>query len=190
MNRLVFICFVIAALQAFGQSQKQSDSIKVFSLINKANILYNEAAYDSAFYYCNQAETLAKQLSYNKGLAFANIKKTEIYIEKDEWLDQALSTANRTLDLGKKTSDSMVIAIAIMQQAQANMYQNKVSEALDFFKKCSAYFSKHPSEYAALAFNDYGYAFGLNGQLTEKANCLFKALEIYENMPQLNHGEI
>ncbi|WP_108424441.1 response regulator [Flagellimonas amoyensis] len=190
MNRIALICFVSIALQAFGQSQKESDSIRVFSLIEKANTYYNEAAYDSAFHYCDQAETLAKQLKSYQGQAFANIKKTEILIEKDEWLDQALNAAEHTLDLGKKNNDSLVISIALMQQAQVKMYQNKVAEALDLFKKSSPYFTNHPSAYAALAHNDHGYAFGLNGQLTEKADQLFKALEVYESMPSPNQGEI
>lgn len=190
MTRSILICFVLVAWQAFGQSQQQRDSLDVFKWIDKADVHYNTAAYDSALYYCAQAETLAKQLHYTQGQAFASIKKTEILLEKDEWLDQALGTAQNSLDLGKKTNDSLVISISIMQQAQAKMYQNKVAEALGLFKKCSPYFSKHPSDYAALAFNDYGYAYGLNGQLTEKANCLFKALEIYEAMPRSNPGEL
>lgn len=190
MNRLILTCFVTFALQAFGQSQKQSDSIKVFRLIDKADTHYYEAVYDSALYYCDKAETLAKQLNYPKGQAYANIKKAEILIERDEWLDRALTTAAHTLGLGQKANDSLVISIAILQQAQVKMYQNKVTEALDLFQQCIPYFSKHPSEYAALAFNDQGYAYGLNGQLTEKADCLFKALEIHESMPRPNHGEI
>ena len=46
-----------------------------------------------------------------------------------------------------------------MQLAQIKMYGNKTAEALPLFDKCiKITFSNHPSKYAALAYNDYGYA--------------------------------
>lgn len=190
MKPFIFIFFIVFAGQSFGQSHTQKDSIGVFNLINKANHYFTEAAFDSALYYSGKAETLAKQKDYKLGIAFAGIKKTEIYIDTDA-LDKADKVATQTQLLGEKLQDSLVVAIAIMQKAQVRMYRNEIAGALTLFKTCiENYFARHPSEYAALAYNDYGYALGFHGQLTEKVNCLFKALEIYENMPRLNHGEV
>lgn len=190
MNHVIFILFFVFAGQSFGQSYTQKDSIGVFNLINKANHYFTAAAYDSALYYSEKAGILAKQKNFKPGIAFAGIKKAEIYIDTDA-LDKADKVAAQTQLLGEKLQDSLVMSIAIMQKAQVRMYRNEIAEALVLFKTCiENYFAKHPSEYAALAYNDYGYALGLHGQLTEKVNCLFKALEIYESMPQLNHGEV
>lgn len=189
---LVFTCIVIFAFSETINAQNQSnkDSTKVFNLINKAETLFYEASYDSAFYYCDKAESLAKQKNYDIGLAYAISKKTEIHIDIDE-LDTALELANKTQALGSKIKDSLIISLSLLHKAQINLYSNKIPEAIKLFEECiNSYFSKHPSTHAALAYNDLGYTYGLNGQLTEKTQCLFKALTIYQNLPQLNHGEI
>jgi signal transduction histidine kinase/CheY-like chemotaxis protein/AraC-like DNA-binding protein len=190
MNRPLFIFFIVLTFQSFGQSSKTIDSTKVFNLLTKANYYYSEASYDSAIYYSNKAKLLSEQKNYKQGMAYAHIKKAEIYIDQD-FFDKANEEIKHTQALAIQIKDSLVLAIADMQEAQVYMYQNNINEALQLFKKCTdGYFSKHPSEYAALAYNDFGYAYGLRGQLAEKTDCLFKALEIYENLPQLNHGEI
>ena len=173
-----------------AQSIKQKDSVEVFNLINEAEHHFAESAYDSALYYSEKAEILAKQKGFQLGMAYAKIKKGEIYIDFDD-LDKAGNTIAQLEVLGDKLGNPLVIAITTLQKAQVKMYQDNIPEALALFKSCTEnYFENHPSAYAALAYNDYGYAFGLNGQLTEKAQMLFKALAIHESLPELDHSEI
>ena len=185
-----FITIFYCSETVSGQNQVKKDSVDIFNLINKADLFFYEASYDSAFYYCKKAETLSKQKEYDKGIAYALSKKTEIHIDIDE-LDTALELANKTKALGSKIKDSLIISLSILHKAQINLYSNKIPEAIKLFEECTnSYFANHSSTHAALAYNDLGYTYGLNGQLTEKTQCLFKALTIYENLPQLNHGEI
>lgn len=57
----IFIAIFFFSETVSAQNQVKKDSTDIFNLINKADAFFYEAAYDSAFYYCSKAETLARQ---------------------------------------------------------------------------------------------------------------------------------
>jgi two-component system, NarL family, sensor histidine kinase UhpB len=176
-------------LGALGSSA-QSDSAVVFSMLNRAEAYFSDSHYDSAYYYCDKAETYSKAKRYNKGLAFSWIKQAEIGLDKEQ-LETAEKLAEKTNLLGRQMKDSMIIAISQMQMAQAKMYAGQHDKALAIFERCTdAYFSRHPSKYAALAYNDYGYTWGLKAEYYNQAECLLKAMRIYDKINDAEDGEI
>jgi two-component system, NarL family, sensor histidine kinase UhpB len=190
----IAIVFYFYLLLWFNHSVAQNffnkDSANVFSLLGKAEAFFTESSYDSALIYCNKAEAYSKLKKFKKGAAYSLIKKTEIYIDKDE-LVKAEEYPKQINHLGEQINDSLIIAVSILQMAQIKMYSNKADEAIILFEKCTRnYFEKHPSSYAALAYNDYGYACGMNGEILKKADYLIKALKIYESVSPDDYGEL
>jgi two-component system, NarL family, sensor histidine kinase UhpB len=181
---------LLAAQIVCGQAIVKKDSLYTFALIQKAEDHLLSSRYDSALYYCNKAETYSKANNYRKGIAYSLIKKTEIYIDKDELGKADLYPKEINL-LGQQINDSLVIAVSQLQMAQIKMYSNKIEEALALFEKCTkTYFEKHPSKYAALAYNDYGFTLGDKGDLLKQADNLIKALRIYEAVSPGDYGEL
>lgn len=192
-KRLLFLLYLLlfcSAQQAFAQHTGKADSVQAFSFINKAEDFFTSSNYDSALYYCTKAEEYSRIKNYKKGMAYALIEKTDILIDKDD-LAEAETVQARTTAIAQQMNDSLVSAIATMQLAQIKMYSNKTAEALGLFEKCiKNYFSKHPSKHAALAYNDYGYAFGDNGEPDKKADNLIKALKVYEATDAENYSQL
>ena len=164
------------------------DSVRVFDLIAKAEEFFSSSEYDSALHYCTIAENYCKQKNYKKGLAFSIIERTDILMDKGE-LEAAAQQATASQAIGLQLKDSLIMAITFMQQGQVNMYGNKYDEAIPYFEKCVHFFSDHPSRYAALAFNDFGYTYGVKGELDKKANCLIRSIDIYESLGEGYDGE-
>lgn len=190
MKQLIFYSLLFTPSFIFCQTNTKKDSSQVFSLIDKAESFFSYSAYDSALYYAEKAEAYSKINNYKKGLAYSLIKKTEIYIDKDE-LENAEMFSKQINLVGQQINDSLIMAISIMQMAQTKMYSNKIDESISLFEKVTKnYFAQHPSPYAALAYNDYGYACGLKGELTRKADNLIKALQIYEKISPDDYGEL
>ncbi|MFN8252006.1 MAG: tetratricopeptide repeat protein [Ferruginibacter sp.] len=186
----VFLCCIFLMQAAVtAQPVQKKDSLYVFSLIDKAEAFFTNARYDSALHYCGQAELYSRQKNYKKGTAYALIEKTDILIDKDD-LPAAEQVTYNTAVIGQQINDSLISAIATMQQAQVKMYADKTPEALQLFEKCLKYFSRHPSKYAALAYNDYGYTLGGNGELDKQAANQIRALQIYEQVDPANYGQI
>ncbi|WP_130735106.1 response regulator [Flavobacterium sp. J27] len=174
----------------YAQTFSKKDSITIFSYIQKAESFHNLAEYDSAVFYANKAEKLAQEKKYEKGYAHALLKKEEIFIDYDE-LDQAEVINKKVTAIGKKLNNPLLIAHATLHAAQIKMYQNKLEEAIDLFQVCTQnYFNQHPSYYAALAYNDFGYTYGLKDDLINQTNCLIQSIKIYESLPELNYGEL
>ena len=191
MNRVIFIfpvCFFLLLISLC--SHAQSDSALVFSMLDTAETHFSDSRYDSAYYYCDKAETYSTTKKYNKGLAFSWIKQAEISIDKEQ-LETAEKLAEKTNILGRQMKDSLVIAISLMQMAQSKMYAGQHDKALAIFERCTdTYFSRHPSKYAALAYNDYGYTWGLKAEYYNQADCLLKAMRIYDKINDAEDGEI
>ena len=187
----VFLCLLLfLQLPAFSQYKQQVDSAKVFSLIDKAEEFFTKSNYDSALYYCTAAEDYSKQKNYKKGILFSLIERTDILIDKDDLAGAELVQA-KTIANNQQPGDSLVNAIATMQLAQIKMYGDKTAEAIPLFDKCiKNYFSNHPSKYAALAYNDYGYVLGINGEPDKKADNLLKALNMYETISPNDYSQL
>lgn len=180
--------FLLTAAASRAQSYSK-DSARVFQLIAIAEEHFSSSAYDSALHYCDLAINYSRHNNYKKGLAFALIERTDILIDKGDFENAALQTAG-TRETGLQLKDSLVVAIAFMQMAQVNMYEKKYDEAIPYFEKSvQHYFDKHPSRYAALAFNDFGFTYGMKGELDKKAHCLIRSIDVYESLGDGFDGE-
>lgn len=185
---LLLILFLSAA--RLDAQNRNADSLYVFSLIDKAEVHFTESNFDSALYYCGLAGEYSRLKNFKKGQAFALIETADIYIEKDE-LVKANVSAEAVVKIGQQTRDSLVSAIGWMQQAQIHMYSDRFDAAVMLFdKSLQHYLAKHPTRYSALAYNDLGYTWGRKGELSRQADCLVKAISIYENHFQDKFGEL
>lgn len=181
--------FLLCIAGNSSHAQQQKDSSFVFALINKAEDFFSGSEYDSALYYCDLAAQYSRTKNYHKGLAYTLIERCDILIDKDD-LQAALLLPPAILGIGQQLKDSLIMAIANMQSAQIRMYNNQPDEALPFFEKSIRYgFDRYPSRYAALAYNDLGYTYGLKGNLNDKAVCLLRSIKIYESLGEGYYGE-
>lgn len=173
-----------------AQQVSKKDSLYAFDLLSKAESFFSASNYDSALHYCDVAETYSKQAKFKKGIAWAMIERADIFIDQDE-LAKAEQLTPKIIELSKQVNDSLGIAVATLQTAQLKMYGKKINESLPIFESCiNNYFSRHPGKYAALAYNDYGYAFGQNGDQEKNAAQLIQALKIYETIDKENYKEL
>ena len=172
------------------QGYSKSDSAAIFALIDKAEIFFSDGNYDSALLYCDRAESLSRQKNFKKGLAYALVEATDVYIDKDE-LEKADANAIIVNKIGLQLNDSLITAISWMQMAQVKMYKNQFDEAAALFGKSLLYYlAQHPTRYSALAFNDLGYTWGRKGELGKQANCLVQSISIYEKYFPHQYGEL
>ena len=141
---------------------------------------------DSALHYSQQAEELAKEKNFKKGLLYALNESTDILIEKDELAKSELK-AQACNKLALQLKDSLTTAISWLQMAQEKMYNNDFDGAIPLFiQSLQYYLANHPTKYSALAFNDLGYTLGRKGELGKQANCLVQSNSIYETyFPQM-----
>lgn len=182
------ILFSVLAIPALQAQSRSADSVHVFSLIAKAEEYFSASNYDSALHYCSVAETYSRKSNYKKGLAFTQIERTDILIDKDD-LEAAAQQVAGTHSLGAQLKDSLILAIAYMQKAQISMYGEKYDEAIPDFEKSIHHFGNNHSRYSALAYNDFGYTYGIKGELDKKANCLIRSIDIYESLGDGYDGE-
>lgn len=186
---LLFLIVFIPSLGGYSQAGiKKSDSLLVFGLIDKAEGFFSDSKYDSALYYCDKAEAFSKRIGFRKGTAYSLIEKTDVLMDKHD-LEQADLYPPLTYNIGTQLKDSLITAIAWMQMAQVKMYGNNYDAAVPFFEKCARYYEHHPSKYAALAYNDFGYTWGAKGDLNKKADNLLKAIHVFETLNLDNYGE-
>jgi signal transduction histidine kinase len=185
---LLFLFVFIPSPGVYAQAVKKTDSITVFGLIDKAEDHFSASRYDSALYFCDKAEAFSKRAGFKKGLAYALAEKTDILMDKHE-LALADLYPPVTHSIGAQLRDSLIMAIAWMQMAQVKMYGNNPDAAIPLFEKCARYYEHHPSKYAALAYNDFGYTWGIKGDFNKKAEHLLRAVRVYETLNLDNYGE-
>lgn len=187
----LFILTLFSVIHITAQnSHTVADSSAIFSIINTAEIFFTNGNYDSALFYCRQAEDLSKQRNFKKGQAYALIEATDVYIDKDD-LDKAQANAIEVNKIGLQLRDSLITAITWMQMAQVKMYSNLFDDAIPLFEKSLQYYlSKHPTRYSALAYNDLGYTWGRKGDLGKQATYLIQSIGIYEAYFPDQYGEL
>ncbi|WP_111670167.1 tetratricopeptide repeat-containing sensor histidine kinase [Algoriphagus litoralis] len=195
MGRVFLFCWFCGlglglAGKAYSQSLTQSDSLRLSSLLQKADQFMISGDFIQAHSFADEAVAFARQ----KGLTFhhaaALLKKGEIFLEEDQ-LDQVETLAKEAHSLGQEMANAELMAKAELLHAQALMYGGQVKESLPVFEQAiEKYFKSHPSEEAALAYNDYGYALGLNGEPEKQINNLIISKEILEQVNPENFAEL
>ncbi|WP_276485670.1 sensor histidine kinase [Paraflavitalea pollutisoli] len=187
---LLYSVLLLMAIAIDTQAQTTvRDSLAVVALIDRAESFFSASKYDSALYYCDLAETYSRRQGYRKGVGYAGIERADILLDKGD-LEKASTQAGKTQALGLQLADPLLVAIAQLQQAQVKMYGGRYDEAIPLFEQCTReYFAKHPTRYGALAYNDFGYTYGMKGDLTNKAACLLRSVGIYESLGAGYDGE-
>lgn len=187
---LTLLFLLTWAESAFGQSATNPDSVFVFTLLEKANENYSNSQYEAAHLLCEKAINYANEKSYSLGLAYSFLKKSEIYIDQDS-LDLAKVEAENAAVLAQKIHNPEVQAISDLLIAQTLMYNNQTKDSFRFFEKSiNEHFALNHSTYAALAFNDYGYALGTQGETEKQIANLIQALDILEEVSPDNSAEL
>jgi len=188
--RLLFPALLVMPFICFSQANTgRADSLRVFNLIDTAENFFSAGNYAAALSYTDKAEAYSRGKNFRKGIAYSLIEKTDILIDKND-----LADADRfpplTNAIGLQLKDSLITAISWMQMAQIKMYGNNTDAAIPLFEKCvKYYFEQHPSKYAALAYNDFGYTWGVKGDLHKKADNLIKAIHVFETLNLDNYSE-
>lgn len=180
-----FLLLLITAVTPKTKAQSpahQSDSAAVFQLINSASLFFNAAQLDTASSLAIAAEKLARQKQYPFGQAWALIKWNDILIEADK-LEEANLQALKLFKLGAQLRDSLVMAIALLHQAQVQLYSGRTTEAIPLFEKALAWnLAKAENSYTAVAYNDLGYSWGQKEELSRQADYSIRSLRIYEQL--------
>lgn len=184
---LILLILAISTPRAKAQSFPR-DSLHTAQLIATAENFFTESRYDSALHYCNLAEAFSRRKNYRAGMAYAIIERTDVLIDKGD-LEKAETEARRAQAIGQQLGRQQILAITQMQLAQVRMYDKRYDEAIPFFEKSVGWFAAHPSRYAALAYNDFGYTWGMKGDMKNKAECLLRAAGIYETLGEGYDGE-
>ena len=157
-----------------------SDSVKIFSWLNKADELTEISIFDSAKHYANLALNISKEKKMLRGQAYAHLKIADIAYRRTgpESLFYHDSIALR---IATQLKDSFLIALANYQLGQYYLEEEKYAEAHQFFNKSlNLKFNKEQSSYTAVIYNDIGYAYGAEGQLDKQAEWYLKAVRVYE----------
>ncbi|MBS1737627.1 MAG: tetratricopeptide repeat protein [Bacteroidetes bacterium] len=186
---LFLLFFLILPFCSSAQRYSIKDSTHVFALLDAAETMFSAGKNDSAILFAQQATQFAEALNFKKGVAYSLIEKADIHIGEEK-LDKAESLAKQSYDLGQQIKDSLIMAIAKMQMAQVKMYGRHYDDAIVLFEKCTNYFNRHPSKYAALAFNDFGFTYGQISNPQKQAAYLIKALEVYDKMKKPDLQEL
>ncbi len=186
---ILFVLQTLLLNYCLAQHYTANDSMYVFSLLNNAEVFFSAGNYDSALSYSGKAMQHAQTHNFRRGIAYSLMEQTDIHIDLDN-LAKADNLARQSYSLGKEIKDSLIMAVATMQMAQTKMYANDFVNAISIFEKCIPYFSRHPSKYAALAYNDFGYTYGRKSQPQMQAECFIKALEIYDKLPDADNQQV
>ncbi|MGX5816885.1 ATP-binding protein [Chitinophaga lutea] len=184
---VIFLILVFSATGARAQSTV-GDSAHVAGLIAVAERFFTASRYDSALHYCQLAEQYSRRNNYRKGIAYAIVERTDILMDKGD-LGAAEAQARQSQVIGAQLRDAQLAAITQMQLAQVRMYGGRYDEAVPYFERSIVYFATHPSRYAALAYNDFGYTYGMKGDLKNKADCLLRSVGVYESLGEGYDGE-
>ena len=184
---LALICFCFAAS---AQTAHQKDSIQVFKLLEQAELKFLDGTFTEVLRICEEAIDYANNHGNDFGLAYAYIKQSEAFIELDD-LNLAQKAVSDLSPLISKLGDPLIEAIYNLLQAQILLYRNQIKESFPYFEKAiSGHFENNLSSYAALAYNDYGYALGVDGQTDLQVTNLVRSLEILEAVSPDNAAEL
>jgi two-component system sensor histidine kinase UhpB len=173
-----FLSFVLVLLSLL--SSAQSDSIKIFDLLEKVDQYLASSEYDSASKYCQLAFDISTRKKFLRGEAHTRIKIADIFLNKRE-LKNVGRHDSVSLRIGLQLRDSLLIALSYYQLGLLATYEERFSEASPLFNKSlQVYFEKDQSATTAVIYNDIGYMYGQSGDLDKQLEWLMKALRLYD----------
>ncbi len=184
-QKCISLLALVVLLSAGATAQKSytiTDSVVIFSYLDKAEVFFNNADYSNALLSCEKAKKLSVDKLFLYGEAWALIKANDILIESGDSRLGSINPAD-VIKIGTTLKDSLVTAIGYLHAAQASMYQNKYTAAIvDFQKALHDKLISAGNAYTGLAWNDLGYTYGQTAELEKQTDCYFKALRTYEQL--------
>lgn len=159
-----------------------TDTMQFTRLLDRAGHFFDIGQYDSAISISDKAIRKARELKFLKGEALAQAKKADVLIEQRK-LESAEVCANEVNRLAKKTNDSLMAGISLLQLGQVKMYNDQPDEAILLMdKSITSGLGNFPNDYLALAFNELGYAWGMKGEYEKQVLFAHKSLGVYETL--------
>lgn len=172
---------------SLAQSPAKTDSVHIYSLLDRADNEALTGSLDSALRYACLALQLSNERKFLRGEGFAKLKIADILVQQENAasLDEYFVSALKT---GASLRDSFMMALASYQQGEYLMYKDDLKEAERLFNRSlTLHFEKEQSSHTALVYNDLGYLFGLKDDLEKQVDLYFKAIRLYEKNEDL-HG--
>ncbi|MDV7400887.1 tetratricopeptide repeat protein, partial [Arthrospira platensis SPKY1] len=88
--------------ELIGRLETASDDSSKVNLLIRLGTLLSESDYSKALYYAQEAQSLAHQLGYSKGVGDAYFVRSRVYYYKDEY-PIAIQYLNHARDIYEKT---------------------------------------------------------------------------------------
>jgi signal transduction histidine kinase len=179
----LLIVFSLLFLPAPAQLvNPKQDSANVFHLIDKAELMMQRSAYDSAMKLSLDALGISQRKKLFLAEAMAHLQLGDIYYRKS-FIPPMGYHDTAALKLGLQLKDSFVMAMAYYRRGQYLMSLDRDKESAACFDKAlQTNLEKDQSKYTGVVYNDIGYLYGKQGELTKQAEWYMKALRLYEKV--------
>jgi two-component system, NarL family, sensor histidine kinase UhpB len=180
---LLYACLFLVQVTVSSQpDKKHTDSLQLFSMINKADYFFEKEQFDSAIATASLAAEMAITKKNYHAQSWALVKMAEVLIEQKQ-LEKAGEVATQINKIATKLNDSLLVGISLMQMGQVKMYDEYPDEAILLFdKSITSGLGKYSNKYLALAFSDLGYAWSMKNEYERQAQFTHKAISIYEQL--------
>jgi len=158
------------------------DSMKVFSLLEKADQQITGSQLNEARQSANEALEFSRQKKFLRGEANAHTTLADIYYRQSESVKMGYHDS-ASLKIGLLLKDSLLIALSYYQLGQMLLDDNKITEAQQLFNKAlQLKFEKDQSSYTAVVYNDMGFSYGVRGEHEKQIEWLLKAMRLYDKI--------
>ena len=158
------------------------DSVKVFSLLEKADQQITSSQLSEAQQSATEALEFSRQKKFLRGEANAHTTLADIYYRRSESPKMGYHDS-ASLKIGLQLKDSFLIALSYYQLGQMLLDENKITEAQQLFNKAlQLKFEKDQSSYTAVVYNDMGFAYGAKGEHEKQIEWLLKAMRLYDKI--------
>jgi len=158
------------------------DSVKVFSLLEKADQQITSSQLSEAQQSATEALEFSRQKKFLRGEANAHTTLADIYYRRSESPKMGYHDS-ASLKIGLLLKDSFLIALSYYQLGQMLLDENKITEAQQLFNKAlQLKFEKDQSSYTAVVYNDMGFAYGAKGEHEKQIEWLLKAMRLYDKI--------
>ena len=195
-----FFCLLFLFILSFSYSQNthkidslliclkktQADSSKV-NCLNELSIAYRTISnYDTALYYATAALQLSQQLAFKRGIAKANNRIGNIYLEQADY-SKALDYYLKALKIDQELNNKSGIGKQLGNIGIIYFKQGDYSNALNYcFNALSIAEELGEKNEIAAQLGNIGNAYGEQGDYSKTLDYYFKALTILEELGNKN----
>ena len=141
---------------------------------------------DEQLYYSNRAISLSKELNYPIGVALAEIKQSEAYIDRGEYAD-ALNSLEYSLEYFQSWKEHEGYAKALLNMGRSYDFQNRFDTAFSYYDS-AIYYAFQNGHMEILAESHYFRA-GLYNAIGENLEAEGSILQAFAHYDSLNSKE-